>query len=272
MNSPLDIYWMVGFIEGDGCFNGSKDKYGRTVLSLIVRQADPLVLYKLKKHFSFGSVYQDKDGYWTWCVRGPVPLQTLIKLLNGRLVLKKRLKQFIPWMMLYNQKHGTSFVPQTVPAPVTLKNAWLTGFADAEGSFSIFLSRRKDTGTDRLRIRFYLDQADALDTLKVIQKELGGTLILRRGKKGNMCHRLMVDTWKKSHEVMAYFTQFPPLSTTLFVRWIRYGRVYRWYVSKEWVHKKAQILHLITLNQRLKKKKLFSSNLAKKPLQIRLKI
>ena len=255
MNSSLlDVYWVVGFLEGDGCFCVGKDGPQREVLSIVVRQADPQILFKLKKQFGFGSVFIAEDESWSWCVRGPGPLLTLMKLLNGRLFFQKRLHQFTKFVEAYNQKYGISLVCQTKTAKVNLDNAWLAGFADAEGSFSLRLFCRKDNGQDRLRIRFYVDQANALEDLKDLQKVLGGTLV-RRKTSGLECHRLMVDTWKCAHGLVSYFSRFNPETRTLKVRWIRYCRVYGWYVNGEWSAKKEKIHHLITLNRRLRKKR-----------------
>jgi hypothetical protein len=44
------------------------------------------------------------------------------------------------------------------------------------------------------------------------------------------------------------------LTTPLQVRFIRYARVYRWYVLKEWKTRETSIKHLIYLNKRLEKK------------------
>jgi hypothetical protein len=49
----LDSFWVVGFVEGDGCFTYSQSSGP----IFIVRQADPQVLYKLQSFFGFGSFF-----------------------------------------------------------------------------------------------------------------------------------------------------------------------------------------------------------------------
>ena len=262
MNFPLlDMYWITGFIEGDGCFSVYTTPQGRGVLSLVVRQADPQVLYRLKRQWAFGSVFKDALGYWTWSVRGALPLKKIMEGLNGKLVLKKRHALFQKWVEAYNDKYGTS-MQVLPPAPVSLENAWLAGFADAEGSFNLLVSPRSNNGRDRLRIRFYVDQTEAQEELKSFQRTIGGTLLLRKTPGGRPSWRWMVDTWNCAHAVVSYFSQYPPRTRTLYVRWMRYQRVYKWYNEGNWEEKTPKIRHLIALNRRLKKTGLIPSVLS----------
>lgn len=243
--------WIVGFFEGDGCLNFYKKQQS---FSFILRQADPKVLYKIKSFFQLGSVFQDSKGYWTYSIRSKQGLEKVLNLLNGKLVLKKRQVQFQQWVLNYNQVNGTNHVPQNTAASFSWDSAWFCGFADAEGSFNIQLQVRKDSGRDRLRLRFYVDQAYSKECLILLQKFYGGTLGAK-SKSHQHYHRLMFDTWKKAPEIIQYFLKFPPLTTCLYVRFLRYVRVYNWYISGDWLQKKPKILHLIQLNKRLEKKK-----------------
>nr|YP_009944736.1 LAGLIDADG-2 homing endonuclease [Ankistrodesmus falcatus]QMS48905.1 LAGLIDADG-2 homing endonuclease [Ankistrodesmus falcatus] len=249
----VDEYWLVGFFEADGCLSVFNNKQKQVSLSFILRQADPKVLYQVKSFLGCGSVYMDKQGYWTYCVRNKEGLLKIVEILNGKLVFTKGLKQYKTWVEAFNQKYKTSLVPVTTPATLSWNNAWLTGFADAEGSFNIMLGVRKDTCQPRLRLRFYLDQSYSLESMQVVQDWLGGSLHCKQTKNKNH-HRLMVDTFNKSTLLVDYFSKFPPLTTCLFVRFIRYARVYQWYVTNQWKKRLENIQHLILLNKRLQKK------------------
>lgn len=249
----VDAYWLAGFFEGDGCLSIATSKKGHLILSFILRQADPKVLYKVKAFLGFGSVYCDKQGYWTLNVRNKEGLLKIAELLNGKLLLVKRLEQYEMWVHALNKKYGTCFVPVTQPATLTWENAWLTGFADAEGSFNIQLQHRKHNDRLRLRLRFYLDQSYSLGSIKVLQSWLGGNLHAKTKKK-QQYDRLMLDTFNKCELLIQYFCRYPPITTCLMVRFIRYARVYRWYVLKQWLERVKQIRHLILLNKRLQKK------------------
>lgn len=248
----LDFYWLVGFFEGDGCLSVFITKQNHYSLSFILRQADPKVLYKVKTFLGCGSVYKDKQGYWTYSVRNKEGLLKVAEILNGKLVLTKRLDQYKIWVEALNQKYKTSLVPLTSPATPSWNNAWLTGFADAEGSFNILLNVRKDSGKQRLRLRFYLDQSYSLESMQALNHWLGGSLHFKQKNK-KKSSRLIVDTFNKAALLIHYFSTFPPLTTCLFVRFIRYARVYQWYVTNQWKPRLTNIQHLILLNKRLQK-------------------
>lgn len=251
MSSPkIDPYWIVGFVEGDGCFHVHNGPRGLE-LSLIIVQKDPKILYKIKSYLRFGSIYQDKQGYWRYCVRAQKDLLFCIDLMNGKFVLAKRIDQFASWVEAYNQRYSTYIIAILQPAPICLNNAWLTGFADADGSFNLLVTYRNEH--PRLRIRFYLDQTDAFEDLGRIQKVIGGTLSRKRSidSNYNRCDRLTIDTFRQAELLIDYFSQFTPMTTQLKVRFIRYKRVFGWYRNQEWKSRLLQIQHLIQLNKRL---------------------
>lgn len=249
----IDAYWLAGFFEGDGCLSIAVPKPGTYVLSFILRQADPKVLYKVKTFLGSGSVYCDSKGYWTLTVKDKAGLFKVACLLNGKLVLQKRIVQFGNWITAFNTKYGTSLVAVNTPASLSWQNAWLTGFADAEGSFNIMLYHRKDNIRLRLRLRFYLDQSYSLCSMQALQSWLGGNLHAKT-KNMQQYDRLILDTLNQCDKLVKYFSQYPPLTTCLMVRFIRYARVYHWYVHKQWQDRVKQITHLILLNKRLQKK------------------
>jgi len=172
-------------------------------------------------------------------------------LINGKLILEKRIHQFAKWVKAYNCRYRTDIEPILQPAPINLENAWLTGFADADGSFNILITYR--SGNPRLRIRFYLDQADAMNDLVKIQSVIGGTLMKRKNYNANNSQyfRLIVDTFTHAEVLIHYFSRFVPLTTHLKVRFIRYKRVFAWYRNQKWKTYLTKIQHLIRLNQRM---------------------
>ena len=253
----LDAYWLTGFFEGDGCFSicevcepRTKKPHTRITCTFILTQSDPAVLWKVQKFVGHGSVYKQTNGAWTYRVRNKTGLIKVTNMLNGKLVLQKRLFKFQQWVHALNCQFGLSMIACTQPAVLSLQNAWLCGFADADGSFNIQITGK----CAHLRLRFYLDQSHSFECLQTMQAFLGGNL--HRKLKNNVNHhRLMIDKFQKCAMLIEYFCTFPPLTTSLLVRFIRYARVYRWYVLKQWKLRKVAIAHLITLNKRLMKVK-----------------
>jgi hypothetical protein len=139
----LDRFWVVGIVEGDGCFTYSESSGAM----FIVRQANPLVLYMLQSYFGFGSVFLRSDGYWSYSVHRKRDLEALINFFNGKIFLQKRVIQFSNWVRAFNRHYGTSYTPRTSPAQLSLNNGWLCGFRDRDGSFGLYLGTCTDNGT-----------------------------------------------------------------------------------------------------------------------------
>lgn len=173
--------------------------------------------------------------------------------MNGNIILKKRLIQFHQWVLNYNNQYSMSINPIIIQKHLSLENPWLTGFADAEGSFNIQLNVRKETGKNRLRIRFYLDQAYSFDCLKSFIPIIGGCLTPKT-RGSTKYYRLTIDSFSKIKPLLDYFSKNPPQTNTLLVRFIRARRVFIWYSNKEWTHKIDSIKHLIKLNKHLSKR------------------
>ena len=72
-------------------------------------------------------------------------------LLNGNMRTSKikKLYELIDW---YNLKHGLIITKKPIDISNIHSNSWLSGFIDAEGSFSIFINKKS------IRIRFSITQ------------------------------------------------------------------------------------------------------------------
>ena len=80
MKTKLNANWIVGFVDGEGCFMASLNKnktikYGYQIqMEFVVTQhkRDIQILYGLKSYFKCGQVSSNKkDGnIWVWRVRG----------------------------------------------------------------------------------------------------------------------------------------------------------------------------------------------------------
>lgn len=152
------LEWFIGFSEGDGSFTKE--------FSFVINQKDPKLLFKIKKNLGFGSVYETSEpGIWRYCVTGQVNCLRLFYLFNGHLILKKTQKRFLYW--LTNIK--TKIIVKQFQTNISLDNAWLSGFIEAEGGF--YARIRKDKNT-KLNIKFckkfYLTQKDENLLLKKI--------------------------------------------------------------------------------------------------------
>lgn len=224
----------------------------------IVRQADPKVLYLLQSFFGFGSVFLRGDNYWSYSVHKKKDLIVLAEFFNGKLFQQKRIIQFTNWIRAFNRHFGLSLTALEQPAEFSQSNRWLCGFRDRDGSFGLYLGTRSDNGNLRQRVRFYLDQAYAKRDLKQISNHIGGTISQKRSDSIHY-HRLMVETYNSVATIIAYFNKFPPVTTTLAIRYTRYCTAYNQYKAKNWKDSLPMLYQIIEQNKTLKKNTVFLS-------------
>lgn len=102
----LNAEWIVGFVDGEGCFSVSINKLPKMSLGLQVlpefrivqHQRDRQVLYKLREYFGFGNVVINHGDRMEYRVRGLDNLKEIIKFFNKnplRTLKQKIFKSFL---------------------------------------------------------------------------------------------------------------------------------------------------------------------------------
>jgi len=213
------VYWFVGFTEGDGSFIVNKSGY----LEFKVTQSssDAQVLFYIKKNLGFGQVrIQDKkNNTHHFRVRDKQGLLKLINIFNGRLLLFKRQVQFMRWVWAYNKLYSTGIVIRNCSLNcVTLNNAWLCGFTDAEGCFNISLVERNINYT-QVFIRFMLSQQGEEVVLSSFSRILNGKLHYLKSYDG---FNLVVNL-SNLDNVICYFKKYnlKTKKRLVFLRWLK---------------------------------------------------
>lgn len=138
------LEWFIGFFEGDGSFLIAK----RGDLSIIITQSDKDidVLNYIKDNLNFGNIIiqSKKDKTYRWVVNKQSDLKLLIHLFNGNIVLPLRYVKLSIFISKLNEKllknnESIIIIKNYIKLP-SLNDAWLIGFIDAEGCFSIRFS------------------------------------------------------------------------------------------------------------------------------------
>ena len=169
------LSWFIGFLEGDGAILEHK---GRA--SFVITQKDSKVLHEIREVIKIGVVkafYDDKGNiiYSRYIVSDNKGVYLLYVLLNGNLVLQARLKQLYNWYIALNNAiylDYSLFYSKSLPVFIhsclepTLNDAWLCGFTDAEGCFSVKINNAKHKFY--VQVIFILDQKNAEDVLNKI--------------------------------------------------------------------------------------------------------
>lgn len=225
--------WFVGFVEGDGAILG---KRGRT--ELVITQKDIQVLLKIKEKLNMGRItyhYSDNKSskdyfkdktvkYGRFIISDSYDLLLIYLMFNGNLKLKHRKLQLKVWYENLKIKRKISnlnlveiFNIKEIPKlildnnKITLNDAWLSGFTDAEGCFSLKIS--KTSKGYYVGILFILDQKDELEILNEISMLFNNnnSARIRKTKNGEM-YRIQIycnDIKKLNYKrVMNYFNRF----------------------------------------------------------------
>jgi hypothetical protein len=82
----LNVQWIVGFVDGEGCFSVSINKHDEMKLNyqvlpefIVVQHKDDIqVLHALKKHFKCGVVRKNHGDRYCYRVRSIVHLHDII--------------------------------------------------------------------------------------------------------------------------------------------------------------------------------------------------
>jgi hypothetical protein len=165
------LEWFVGFVEGDGTFAITYPTNPTNTQEIITFEiklslVDEATLKHIKTVLGFGFIYT-RATHSIFRVKDLQNLKYIIHLFNGNLVLPYRKRQFSQFLEIYNKKmlywsnknkprfDTEQITFQTSEILPTLKDAWISGFADAEGCFSIWFNKKSRSAA----ITFNLSQS-----------------------------------------------------------------------------------------------------------------
>jgi hypothetical protein len=207
------LTWFIGFAEGDGAIQTYDE--GKRV-RFVLTQKESNILHKIQfkfnigvvKHFPQGKSGKDNDFY-RWMVNDPSHILLLAFLFNGNLALNHRIEQLALWVNALNNRFGSETIKlNNTPVLVTLQDAWLSGFTDAEGCFNVSITANTRYTLGRvIKMRYILDQKDSVILNKIYELFGFGKVTLRSGTDN--VYRYTVTGFKALNDVIAYFKLFP---------------------------------------------------------------
>lgn len=222
--SKIDFYhWLIGFTEGDGSF--IINNYNKYLEFKITQSSeDAQVLFYIKKELGFGSVSKQDKNNNTHCyrVRDKEGLLKIINIFNGNLHLLKYNIKFKEFVNRYNETYNNNIILlDSSNNKVTLDNAWLSGFTDAEGCFTHSFINNK------ISIRYIISQKNEdifMNDLALLLK--GRTSILKKCGTTNL-----VVNYLKLINLIKYFNKYK-LKTKKIITYQRFLWVYYNYKNK----------------------------------------
>ena len=229
--------YLAGLIEADGSIavhdNGSNAKNYRPKILVVFSTADEPLAKKLASITNAGKVYNKNNaGCVIWHIQSREDVLKIIDIINGYMRTPKieALHRAINW---FNEFDNCSIDCLGLDQSSINSNAWLAGFADGDGNFSITLTNRKKRGeitSKRVQAFFRLEirqtyHRDAsveqggtsyFTILGKIATYLGVNLYSRaREQNGKVFYSFTVMSHSAaSHaKVISYFDRFPLYSS-----------------------------------------------------------
>ena len=181
--NPSFIEWFIGFSEGDGSFPISN---GKSLFSIHLHLMDYPLLCKIKTELNMGNIYVHKDSA-IFIIKAKQDIITLIEIFNGKIFLRKKQEQFEKWVSNFNLKNKLNIEIKNPKFEPSLKDSWLAGFIDAEGSFMVSVSKTK------IIQRFVLGQKDAELEFVFLSKLINGYTEKLKGNDRLVINYLKLD-------------------------------------------------------------------------------
>jgi len=207
------LTWFIGFVEGDGAIQ----TYAKgTRMRFVLTQKENAILYYTQKKLGIGTVKHfpqgksgNKNDFYRLIVDNPSHILLLAFLFNGNLALTNRIGQLSLWVQALNNRLGiNTILLVNTTVSVTLQDAWLSGFTDAEGCFNVSItSNTRYALAHVIKMRYILDQKDN-SILMIIRNLFGfGKVTLRLETNG--VYRYTATGFKSMDSVRSYFKIFP---------------------------------------------------------------
>lgn len=220
-------YYLAGLIEGDGTIHvpiserSAKGSLNYPSIQIVFHLKDlPLALLIQKEigHASQGSISKKKNqNAYIYTVNNIEGLFLLVDLLNGKMKTNKiyALHRLIDW---YNQYKNTTFEKKGLNTDSMSSNAWLSGFIEADGHFSI---RSTETGKyPRIECKFEISQRqkdqnkrDNIFFLEEVALMFKSVVKHTRSESDNPQYRVRTTNLAGNMEVVNYLTKYPLFGT-----------------------------------------------------------
>jgi len=219
------LTWFIGFVEGDGAIQ----TYGEgTRVRFVLTQKESGILYYIHNKLGIGTVKHfpqgtsgNKNDFYRLIVENPSHILLLAFLFNGNLALTHRIHQLSLWVQVLNNHFGVNTILfRNTAVSVTLQDAWLSGFTDAEGCFNVSVTYNTRYTLDYvIKMRYLLDQKDN-SILLIIQNLFGFGKVTLRPKTDGV-YRYTVTGFKTANAIISYFKVFPLLTNKAnsFAKW-----------------------------------------------------
>jgi len=282
------LMWFIGFFEGDGSWsirlieqNSTKiskevvldkgsinadnslnefqvslnNKYRLRLHFEIAQNANNIKLIKkIRTQLGFGRVQEFTKNGFHYCKFEVSTRENIIKLfhlLNGNLILEKRREQLATIHQAMVFYWGVNFPLKPCRNKVSLENAWLAGFTDADAGFFVntkteFRGSKRPASRDgyytRFLCKYYITQDGEKAFLIRLAALTGATKPLAKitnGKTKKLYNRLELTDPQHLEVLILYFSKYP-LKGCKKIDALRWARVFGYKKQQRVLTEKAR--------------------------------
>lgn len=217
-------YYITGLIEGGGTIYVPKTErfvkgnINYPSIRIVFHLKDLPLALLIQKELGHGSISKKKGKNAYICTINNLDgLLLLVNLLNGKMKTNKiyTLNKLIDW---YNKYKNTSFEKKELNTESILSNAWLSGFLEADGHFS--LRTTQSSKYSKIECKFELSQIqkdqnkkDNLFFLEEIATNFQSLVKSIKNDTNNPQYRIRTTSLKANLVVINYLTKYPLFGT-----------------------------------------------------------
>jgi len=220
-------YYLTGLIEGDGTIHipktprSSKGSLNYPSIQIVFHLKDLPLALLIQKEIGHGSISRKKGlNAYIYTVNNSSGLLLLIDLLNGKMKTNKiyALHRLIDWYNQKNKNKNTFVEKKELNTNSMISNAWLSGFIEADGHFSV---RSTESGKyPKVECKFELSQRqidlsrkDNLFFLEEIAVSFKSLVKSTRSSSDNPQYRIRTTSLTGNLAVVKYLTKYPLFGT-----------------------------------------------------------
>lgn len=225
------LEWFIGFFEADGCLLIPQNNNLYAVITS--HKKDLSLLNYIKNNLSIGNVVinSNKLENYRWQVYNQLDVKLLIHLFNGNTLLPVRyikLSIFISNIniKLIKNNEENIVIINNCKLP-RLDNAWLAGFTDGEGCFSVGKTQSFYRAIFNINQK-YIANKIILDLILELLRELinnnkaGG--LYKHSSKTNNVFEIRISSLEACSKLRLYFNKYPLRSykLTVYNNWLNF--------------------------------------------------
>lgn len=156
--------YLAGLIEGDGTLIVPDPtlKKRSPIIRICFNSKDHALGLLIMEKIGYGKIVYPKEGhYFLQEFTTYAGIYKVTKLINGYFRTPKQEAQhrMIDWLNIraINYQNEEPLIKKNKDLSSIFKNAWLSGFIDADGKFNVIIAPRKNTNNIRIQAQFRLE-------------------------------------------------------------------------------------------------------------------